>query len=46
MRPMPCCILGGQITEVGSHDSLMAITGGDYRSFVTEETMGTEEDAS
>jgi len=32
----------GKITEVGDHDSLMAISGGDYRAFVTEETVGTE----
>ena len=31
----------GKITEVGDHDSLMAISGGDYRAFVTEETVGT-----
>ena len=31
----------GKITEVGDHDSLMAVSGGDYRTFVTEETVGT-----
>jgi ATP-binding cassette subfamily B protein len=36
----------GQITEVGDHDSLMAITGGGYRNFVTEETVGSEGEAS
>jgi ABC-type multidrug transport system fused ATPase/permease subunit len=33
----------GQITEVGDHDSLMALSDGDYRNFVTEETVGAEE---
>jgi len=30
----------GRITEVGDHETLMAIGGGDYRSFVSEETTG------
>ena len=32
----------GQITEVGEHDSLMALSDGDYRNFVTEETVGAD----
>ena len=36
----------GQISEVGDHDSLMAITDGDYRHFVAEETISSEGEAS
>jgi hypothetical protein len=31
---------------VGDHDSLMAITDGDYRHFVAEETISSEGEAS
>jgi ABC-type multidrug transport system fused ATPase/permease subunit len=36
----------GRITEVGNHETLMAVAGGGYRTFVTEETIGTAEGAS
>ena len=32
----------GRITEMGTHDELMAVADGDYRAFVTEETVGAE----
>ena len=32
----------GQITEVGSHEELIAIPDGDYRTFVTAEAVGAE----
>ena len=32
----------GRITEVGSHEELMAIPDGDYRTFVAEETVGAD----
>ena len=32
----------GRITEVGTHDELMAREDGDYRRFVAQETQGTE----
>ena len=34
----------GQITEVGDHESLMANLTGDYRAFVTAETLGSTRD--
>jgi len=36
----------GRITEVGSHETLIAISGGDYQNFVTEEAIGQTEDAT